>query len=481
METKDLITLIDKFLDEYKELQKTSEDHLLLKDLFTELITYLNLSPDGLNDNKLVITLLLDEIYRDDIKVTEFYNLLHSNDNEKDRLRKFRGFCKRIEHDAEVNQQELNELNLRIFRNRYLPASAKRVKICLLHDIPINQDKYDITNIKRILKYYEAAGIITNKEELTLINIIELHNRKTITEKNKNKKEAEFVDTLVNEVPNIINAGFQEHDKIEVNDERKVSLDKLIKEILSYIELLDREESLECLKRYQSFNLEDNEYSYIIVGILNAYLDELLSHYQLLTDKEIYRNHKDRMDVIKDYYHKLDKYIALLKYYNKLNNYAVKDEEETPEMSTLELGKTKELIYAHTYSSDKVKIISDLKLVPHEYYQTIIYLLNDFINNKISKKDIKPLTKNGNITQFIELKYDQIRIVLKHLKDNIYCVMGIGVKKSDNDVTMYRNLVNRRIPDISTEEKLKKELELSEYIKKELDRIVQEKGRKGTR
>ena len=59
--------------------------------------------------------------------------------------------------------------------------------------------------------------------------------------------------------------------------------------------------------------------------------------------------------------------------------------------------------------------------------------------------------------------------------------MGIGVKKSDNDVTMYRNLVNRRIPDISTEEKLKKELELSEYIKKELDRIAQEKGRKGTR
>ncbi len=185
METKDLITLIDKFLDEYKELQKASEDHLLLKDLFTELITYLNLSPDGLNDNKLVITLLLDEIYRDDIKVTEFYNLLHSNDNEKDRLRKFRGFCKRIEHDAEVNQQELDELNLRIFRNRYLPASAKRVKICLLHDIPINQDKYDITNVKRILKYYEAAGIITNKEELTLINIIELHNRKKIKTKKK--------------------------------------------------------------------------------------------------------------------------------------------------------------------------------------------------------------------------------------------------------------------------------------------------------
>ena len=48
-------------------------------------------------------------------------------------------------------------------------------------------------------------------------------------------------------------------------------------------------------------------------------------------------------------------------------------------------------------------------------------------------------------------------------------------------MTMYRNFANRPIPNISTSEKLAQELELSDYARQELARIVTEKGRKGTR
>ena len=122
-----------------------------------------------------------------------------------------------------------------------------------------------------------------------------------------------------------------------------------------------------------------------------------------------------------------------------------------------------------------------MKDVPFEYYETISELIDNFINNKLSKKEIKLLKNNGKLTQFIELKYDQVRIILKHIQDNIYCVMGIGVKKSNNDITMYKNLANRPIPNISSSEKLSKEVSLSGLAKQEIDKLVTEKGRKGTR
>ena len=45
----------------------------------------------------------------------------------------------------------------------------------------------------------------------------------------------------------------------------------------------------------------------------------------------------------------------------------------------------------------------------------------------------------------------------------------------------YKIINSRTIPDISTEDKLKRQLELSEITEKELYRIVQEKGRRNGR
>ena len=478
MDYTKLINLIDKYLEEYNELQKTSEKCQLHKSLYNELMTLLVDDYDTLKENKEMIALILDLIYRDDAYVRELYSVLHGMRKDESYIKRYELLRKRIEKDNLENNQRLEEVNARIFRNRFIPASAKRVKACLKCGFPINKDKYDMPNIKRILQYYELSGTISNKEELLLINMLETHNRKVTTQKTNNPEEAKYMEALANEIPNILNAGYQENDQIEVNSERQPQLDKLTKEILNYLSFLDKEDIVDNLKTY-SYNLNNNEYSYILTSILNTYLEELIVYYQLLIDREVYTKREERLETIRLYYEVLDKYLVILKYYNKINEFTVDDDEDIdlPE----DHAKNKELVFSHTNNSDKVRIITDMKEVPYEYYKTVDELIDKFINNKLGKKEIKHLKNNGKLTQFIELRYDQVRIVLKHLNDSIYCVMGVAVKKSDNDMVMYRRLANRMIPDISTSDKLAKELELSKYTKKELTTLTEKKGRKGTR
>lgn len=70
---------------------------------------------------------------------------------------------------------------------------------------------------------------------------------------------------------------------------------------------------------------------------------------------------------------------------------------------------------------------------------------------------------------------------MKHISNNIYCVMGVFVKKSNNDIKAYRTMVIRTVTDIITKEKEKQELALGELTMQELARIVKEKARKGSR
>jgi cytoplasmic iron level regulating protein YaaA (DUF328/UPF0246 family) len=119
--------------------------------------------------------------------------------------------------------------------------------------------------------------------------------------------------------------------------------------------------------------------------------------------------------------------------------------------------------------------------VPYEYYDTVLELINNFISGKNASGELKRLKSNKKLVGFMELKYDQVRIVFKHIKNNIYNVVGVFTKKANNDMTMYQTMANRMIPDVTTEEKLNKQLELGEITLKQLTDLVEVKRRKGTR
>ena len=103
-----------------------------------------------------------------------------------------------------------------------------------------------------------------------------------------------------------------------------------------------------------------------------------------------------------------------------------------------------------------------------EAYTTILDMIDTFKSG--NNKDTKYLSTNSN---FIELKNDQIRIVLKPLGNNNYSVQGAFIKKSDNDRMAYTNLFNR--PTAIIDEDYSRQVE--EYY----TQYLQENGRKGSR
>lgn len=71
--------------------------------------------------------------------------------------------------------------------------------------------------------------------------------------------------------------------------------------------------------------------------------------------------------------------------------------------------------------------------------------------------------------------------MLKHLKDNIYCVMGAFIKKASRDNKNYNEQRARVVTDISTKENEIREIELGKKTMEEVGRIVEENSRKGSR
>ena len=104
----------------------------------------------------------------------------------------------------------------------------------------------------------------------------------------------------------------------------------------------------------------------------------------------------------------------------------------------------------------------------------------NYMNNTISAKEVKTL-KLDKMPNFIELKDDQVRIILKHLKNNIYAVLGLFTKKDDNAPAKYNIIMKRELPDITTDDKLNLEFDLARICESDLSKLVTQKARKGNR
>ena len=468
-----LIKLLNNYVKEHNMMRRNYKNNKVILSLYEELIS---LFENGfIDDNKLCISVLLSTIYKDDIYVDEFYRILAQND-----ISLIYSFVMRIKNDYDELKSNNKSLKIRMSRNYEMFVSAKRVSACLRYSKTVLKSKNDIFNIKRIISYYELSGVISSKEELLLINEIESYNRNIEVQKGSSIHEKEYADNLYNELPNILNIGFQEHDDIEVAENRKNSLDKFVFEIFNIINTIEFDQIDELLENYEVYDFDGSEYNYIIVSVLNLYMDELMGLYELLIDKEIYRNRSDRLDVIKSYQLTLEKYLIVKKYYDKISEYVPEDivSDETVE----ETKKEKRLIYSHSnVNVTKSKIISDMSDIPYEYYDSVGDLISRFKSGDLHPGEVKVLKNAKSLKGHIELRYDQVRILIKHVKDDIYCVRGVFTKKEDNDIPMYKIITNRMIPDVSTDKLLNYELELANIVDKELNNLIEQKARKGTR
>lgn len=184
--------------------------------------------------------------------------------------------------------------------------------------------------------------------------------------------------------------------------------------------------------------------------------EELLTYYSFILDTSMSRSNDERKMLTEDYFKVLNIYTNVRDYYEKTFN-----KEIIIEDAHLPLKEEKLLIYSTSKVNPlNAKIISDLKDIPEEYYENIINLINGFKYGTLPNGSIKMLKNNENLKDVFEIKGYQTRILFKQIKDNIYCILGMFNKKSDNDVKSYKTIGKRDIP---------KNIELSIEIAPEIE------------
>ena len=67
-----------------------------------------------------------------------------------------------------------------------------------------------------------------------------------------------------------------------------------------------KEDIVRILENYERYDLENNEYNYIIIKVLNNISNELISYYNLLLEKDTYSFRRNRREIIEDYYMELN-------------------------------------------------------------------------------------------------------------------------------------------------------------------------------
>lgn len=470
---KKIIKLLNEYNYKYGQIKKEIYKIRTNITLYEEILNLL--SKNDLENSIKLIPLLLNTIYGNDTYEVEFYNILYSPQY----ITELNDFYLKIKDEYE--QAKINIETLKNKKNEMYHSyiSAKIVRRNILRKEAITNTK-DIYNVKKIFEAYAIEGKISDKEKMLLMNEIELYS-KNLTIKNVSESKKIYLKEQYNEIPNILMMGFQEPDKISLSQEKKQNLNKFVKELINQSIQLEPKKIVELLKEYQKYDLDKKEYNYIISQILDYYIDELVTIYSLLlkSNDSIYIQARNKY--INEYYTNLDKYNEINKYYNDINENIEIDEKLT-DIELKELTNTKRLIYSHLETNQsKSQLIRDMEDIPYEYYDIINDLLTRFKNGTIGTNKIKTLRYNNKNSGYIELKDDQVRIVLKHVAKDIYNVLGAFAKKDNNNMTMYKKIMNRTIPIIDTEDKLKIQLNIAQNTEEELKILFQEKSRKNSR
>lgn len=459
-----IINLLTNYVNEYDEMKeqyKTCETNI---SLYNELIPLLKMDYNFLEDNKLFITIILSSLYSYEIE-QDFYNALFSLKNND--TTPFFLLLGKINRDAKNNIDTKIKLAKQIKNIDSLVKSARTIIPFLKHKLPIQAKNYDIGNTKKIIAYYVGKGLVSPKEELLIANDLYYFNK--IITKPSNLKESELG---YDKVPNILNGGFEIFDEIDINPKKKETILEYLKEIKGFIKNVSDDELISSLEKYQ-YDLDNNEYYYIINEVIKYFVYDLLDYYNLLLDNSIYQDNKARDEVVKNYYELLNKYTIIRNYYHELKD--IKELDIEPN----EYFGNNILVFSHPSNKpNEARFINDLKSIPFEYYQEVMNLLNDFIKNNTS---LKKLTNSKSLKSAFELKGDQIRIVLTPVKNNVYCILGVFAKKADNDRKTYESIFNRTSIDGKNIDALEKEIALGKVILEKLNELNIEKGRKGNR
>ena len=403
-----------------------------------------------------------------DIVIIDKYN------KEIDYLNEQIFLYKQIIEDLEQNK--ISKIAQKVIYEKYRYELTKYNTQIFLKTI-----KTDLNILKRRLSIYiekrkkcrlvvnclEYKQIIYNylmdfiKEELSKENIVGVELIKTFEEIKKHNLMIRFDEKIstydLSQVSNMLNMGFEDIEikYIEVTP-------KVKQQIKQIINLLDSNSFTSVMASWelQYFSLEEQDY--ILKVVLKHYQDKIEDLINILKEEEFYFDIETLKTIKKEYQVYLERYLFVR---NNLDNIKENKEENNIDNTNyleplVEITQANKLYYAtNEIEPEKSYFVRDLLKIREESLERILELINNFKNGDISK--VKYL---ANETPSFELKDDQIRIILKHIKNNNYSVMGVFIKKSDNNRSAYNNILARPLASIDDEYSREVENYYMDYI-----------------
>ena len=294
-------------------------------------------------------------------------------------------------------------------------------------------------NLMGFIKNRLLKENLDDVEIITTMEYIKIHNTKCHENKGRSLSSSDLYLVL-----NILDSSYE---KIEIEPMSDEKLENNINSVLNAIESnpLSAVDDIVNLK-----HLTYDEQIYVWKRVLKHYQDEIYEIISLLKNKDFYFDITLLQTIKEEYKVLYQKYMFARNeldqiHLNKKANESIEPKKE--EIVILENEDIQKLFYAtNTEDPTKCYFMKDILDMREESYKTILDLIKTFKEG--NNKNTKYLSTNSN---FIELKSDQVRIVLKPLGNNNYSVQGVFIKKSDNDRYSYENLFHRPVAQINPE------------------------------
>ena len=427
---------MDELENEYKDICFNVEELAyileLLKDPFVNKMDIaLNLeilySRKEINRVMNLIT-FIEKIREKNIPYEKQYN--HMIQSLKNVINKFHDDYKNILEQKEITKKK-------IISNR----SYRKIFLNILYRFKYNQP---ITENQRELlsKYFDSEKLPCNTQ-VWYFEIIRLYNIKLYDKYLESPK-------IKYDILNMLKFGYEKYDE-EMYDYDDETLD-IIARIESIYSCGDVKAVIQSI---DTFVRNDEKYLQVLTRLLNNLMDKIFNLSEFISDKDIYLNEEDKEIIVHDYKNMVEIYVGLRElYYKKKQSQDIEDKVETNEMAeTNEMVEANEKKFVFSKSlAGNVYFLEDLKKMPKEKFAKVGRLLTDFKQNKLTKKHIQGF--KDNYTDFRKLVDFQIRIMIKEIGDNTYCIYGVGEKKNQDGLNLYKKLSNRPSPNIDELDKL---------------------------